>query len=226
MTDIAWDLAELRKYTRTQSLDDPMVAELISSLSRSVSIFRYHMATARDALKGLIDYEEPQGQENWMLVLGGSESQEDFYYAKIVSEANLIGCVYTARSLLEIFAQLINFVVLRNSIPVPECTLKKVAAKVPDGELKVKLHALLASHWFSYVSAFTNTVKHRQLVQHQISISFVENVVGIKVGSFEYDGTPYQAYWAHDFLQGVIEVKNAVIESGRVLNRTLGQGDA
>jgi hypothetical protein len=88
MSNTAWDLAELHTYARARALDDRIVSELIHSISRSVSIFRYHMATARDALKGIIDYEEPQGQENWMLVLGGSERQEDFYYAKIVSEAN------------------------------------------------------------------------------------------------------------------------------------------
>ena len=122
---------------------------------------------------------------------------------------------------MEVFAQLLNCVVLPSSIPIPHCTLKKVVARLPDGELRVKLQELVTSYWFSYLSAFINTVKHRQLVQHQISISFVENVIGIKVGSFEYGGETYQAYWANDFLQGVIEVKNAVIESGRLLNGTL-----
>lgn len=224
MIDTVWNLAELENYTRTHADNDSMVSELISSLSRSDTIFRYHVATARDAMKGIINFEEPQDQENWMLVLGGSERQKDFYYAKIVSEANLVGCVYAARSLLEVFAQLLNCIVLRSRIPIPQCTLKKVVGHLPDGELKVKLQELVTSNWFTYLSAFTNTVKHRQLVQHQISISFVENVIGIKVGSFEYEGVTYQAYWANDFLQGVIEVKNAVIESGRLLNRTLRPG--
>ena len=220
MSDTAWNLAELRRYTRTQSLGDPMVSELISSIGRSDSIFQYQVVTARDALKGLINYESPQGHENWMFIFGCSERQEDFYNAKIVSEANLIGCVHTTRSLLEVFAQLVNCVVLRGSIHASQCTLKRVTETLPDGELRISLEKLLASYWFSYLSAFTNTIKHRQLIQHQISISFVENLVGIKIGSFEYCGVTYQAYWANDFLQGVIDVKNAVIASGRALNST------
>jgi len=226
MNNTAWNLEELRTYTRTQQNGDPVTLELISSVSRNDSIFQYHMITARDALKGIFNYEEPQGVENWKLVLGGSERQEDFHYAKVVSEANLFGCIYTARSLLEVFAQLVNRITLGNSIEVSKCTPKAVLAKLPDGELKVKLKELLASHWFAYVSAFTNTIKHRQLVQHQVSIAFVDNIIGIKVGAFEYDGAPYEAYWANDFLQGIISVKNAVIDLGRTLNRTCQCGDA
>jgi hypothetical protein len=222
MSETAWNLAELRTHVSTQCCGGTRALELIRSIDRSDSIFRYHMATARDALKGIINHEEPQGPENWMFVLGGSERQGDFDYAKIVSEAHLIGCVYTARSLLEVFAQLVNCIVLEGSIPAGECTLRKVAARLSAGALKGKLEELLASYWFAYVAAFVNTVKHRQLVQHQISISFVENVVGIMIGSFEYDDVTYQAYWANEFLQGVISVKNQVIGAGRVLNRICG----
>ncbi len=184
------------------------------------------MCTARDALKGILNYEEPQGVENWMFVLGGSDRQEDFHYAKVVSEENLIGCIHTARSLLETFAQLVNRIILGSSVEVSKCAPKAVTAKLPDGELKVKLQELLASHWFTYTSAFTNTIKHRQLIQHQVSISFVDNVVGIKVGAFEYASQPYQAYWANDFLQGVISIKNGVIDLGRTLNLTVERGNA
>lgn len=220
----SWDLNELRAYAKQRS--DRTTLELADSVSRSDSIFQYHVFTARDALKGVLNYEEPQGVENWMFILGGSDRQEEFFYAKVVSEANLISCIYTTRSLLETFAQLANRIVLSSAIEVSKCTPKAVAAKLPNGELKTKLQELLASHWFSYTSAFTNTVKHRQLIQHQVSISFVDNVVGIKVGAFEYEGAPYPAYWVNEVLQGVINIKNEIIVLGRVLNRTLAPGNA
>ena len=90
----AWNLKELRAYVRNQRNADRLILELIDSTSRSDSIFVYHMITARDALKGILNYEEPQGEENMMLVFGSSDRQEDFHYAKVVSEANLIGCIH------------------------------------------------------------------------------------------------------------------------------------
>tara|TARA_R110001599_G_scaffold64023_4_gene179441 strand:- start:118447 stop:119118 length:672 start_codon:yes stop_codon:yes gene_type:complete len=219
-----WNLGELRTHAKKNS--DRTTLELVDSVSRSDSIFQYHVFTARDALKGILNYEEPQGVENWMFILGGSDRQEEFFYAKVVSEANLISCIHTARSLLETFAQLVNRIVLESAIEVSKCTPKAVVAKLPNGEIKTKLQELLASHWFSYTSAFTNTVKHRQLIQHHVSISFVDNIVGIKVGAFEYEGVSYPAYWANEFLQGVIDVKNEIIDLGRALNCTLAHGNA
>ncbi len=220
----SWDLNVLRAHAKQTS--DTTTHELADSVSRSDSIFQYHAFTARDALRGILNYEEPQGVENWMFILGGSDRQEEFFYAKVVSEANLISCIYAARSLLETFAQLVNRIVLGSAIEVSKCTPKTVAAKLPNGELKTMLQELLASHWFSYTSAFTNTVKHRQLIQHQVSISSVDNVVGIKVGAFEYEGSSYPAYWINEVLQGAIDVKNEIIALGRVLNRTLTPGNA
>lgn len=225
MGNTAWNLEELREHNRTHLNADPVTFDMIGSVSRSDSIFQYHVITARDALKGMINYGEPQGVENWMLILGGSERQEDFHCAKIVSEANLIGCVHTARSLLEIFAQLANRIALANSIEASKCTPKVLATKLADGELKIKLQELLGSYWFGYMSAFTNTVKHRQLVQHLISIAVADNIVGVKFGAFKYEGVSYQAYWANDFLQGIISVKNAVVSLGQELNRSIQRSD-
>lgn len=217
----AWNLKELRTYVGTHRDSDRFTLELIDSVSQSDSIFVYHMITARDALKGILNYEEPQGTENMLLVLGGSDRQKDFHYAKIVSEANLIGYIHTARNLLEIFAQLVNRLSLGGCIDVAKCTPKAVASKLPSSELKTKFEELLISHWYRYTIAFTNTIKHRQFVRHQVSISFIDNVVGIQVGAFEYDGTPYQTYWAHEFLQGVVDLKNGVIDLGRSLSSNL-----
>ncbi|GAB2878143.1 hypothetical protein GCM10027046_02630 [Uliginosibacterium flavum] len=217
----AWNLKELRTYIHSQRNADRLTLELIDSVNRNNSIFEYHMVTARDALKGILNYEEPQGVDNLMLILGCSDRREKFHCANVVSEANLISCIHTARSLLENFAQLVNRISLESSIDVADCTPQKVAAKLPNGELKTKFEELLSSHWFKYTSAFTNTIKHRQLVQHQVAISFVDNVVGIKIGAFEYRDTRYQACWANEFLQGVIDLKNGTIGLGQSLNRTL-----
>lgn len=220
----SWDLKELRAYAKRTS--DTATLELINSIDRSNLVFEYHFFTARDALKGILNFEEPQAVENGMFILGGSDRQEEFAYAKVASEANLISCIYTARSLLETFAQLVNRIALGSAIEVSKCTPKTVVDKLPTGELKIKLQELLVSDWFSYTSAFTNTVKHRQLIQHQASISFIDNVVGIKIGAFNYEKSSYPAYWINEVLQGAITVKNEVIALGQILNRNLPASNA
>jgi hypothetical protein len=217
-----WNLGDLRSHIRASLNPDRRALELIDSIGRSDLIFQYHVVTARDALNGIIKYDDPHGVENWKLILGASDRQEEFLQAKVVSEANLIGCAYTARSMLETFAQLLNLIILGGSLSVADCTPVAVARKLPVGSLKRDLDMLLASKWASYAAAFTNTVKHRQLIEHQVSISSVDDVVGIKIGAFDYRGTQYQSYWASEFLQGLIDFKNDIVGLGRSLNSTLG----
>lgn len=212
----AWNLEELRTRIRVSHSDPDQALELINSIECSIYIFRYHMETARDALKGIINESEPQGLENIMLALGSSEKQSEFAHAQIVSEANIIGCLYTARNLWDVFAQLINTLVLIKPLAVSSCDISRVAPLMPPSSLKEKLEELLQSHWYTYVTAFINTTKHRQLVQH--IMTFSENRAGIQIGSFTYNSKSFKAYWGHEVLEGAIEVKNAIIQCGRLLN--------
>lgn len=198
--------------------DPDQVLELINSISRSIQIFRYHMATARDAMKGILVESEPQGPENFMLIFGVSEKQDEFAYAMIVSEANLIGCLYTARSLWDLFAQLVNALTLVEPQAIDKCNIKNVSDVMLPSPLKAKLIGLLKSDWYTYVAAFINTTKHRQLVQHMMTISIEEDQAGIRMRGFTYKTQVFKPYWGHEVLEGAIEVKNTIIECGRLLN--------
>ena len=222
----AWNLEELSSRVRAARADADVVLELIKSISRSVQIFRYHMETARDALKGIVNETEPQGQENFMLILGASEKQGEFAYAKVVSEANIIGCLYTTRSLWDLFAQLVNTLVLVEPLAVSDCDINRVVAAMPVSPLKARLHDLLQSHWYTYVAAFINTTKHRQLVQHMMTVSMEEDRAGIRIGGFTYRAKSFRTYWGHEVLEGAIEVKNAIVECGRLLNASYVNLDA
>ena len=226
MSPTAWNLEELRTRVRTARSEADQVLELINSISRSVQIFRYHMETARDALKGIVNETEPQGPENFMLILGASEKQDEFAYAKIVSEANIIGCLYTARSLWDLFAQLVNALVLVEPLAVSACDIRSVVAVMPASPLKARLDGILKSHWYTYVAAFINTTKHRQLVQHMMTVSIEEDRAGIRIGGFTYCAKSFKTYWGHEVLEGAIEVKNAIIECGRLLNASYVKRDA
>jgi hypothetical protein len=226
MSPTAWNLEELRSHVRAAQPDPDQVLELINSISRSVQIFRYHMATARDALKGIVNETEPQGPENFMLILGASEKQGEFAYAKIVSEANIIGCLYTVRSLWDVFAQLVNALALVEPLAVNSCDISSVVTVMPASPLKARLEGLLKSHWYTYVAAFINTTKHRRLVQHMMTVSMEEDRAGIRIGGFTYGTKSFKTYWGHEVLEGAIEVKNTIIECGRLLNASYVNTDA
>lgn len=187
-------------------------------MDRSHAIFHYHFYTARDALKGLLDDTDPTGVRNMKAVFGISDRSE-LNVAYTVSEANLIACMHTLRGSIDIFSHLINGLLLRGSIAKRNCDIFKVQQALPPSELKDEIGALLASHWFGYVAAFINTTKHRQLVEHAVSVSFEENRAGVRLGKFEYEGTSYPQYWGHEVLAGVADVKNGLLGCGRVLNR-------
>lgn len=221
-----WNLEALRSYARANSARSDQISELLNSIAQSIQIFRYHMTTARDALNGIVNDAEPQGPENFMLIFGVSERQDDFAFAKIVSEANIIACLYTTRNIWDLFAQLVNVLVLEKPLPVSACDIQSVFAAMPPSALTTRLHALLQSHWYKYVAAFSNTTKHRQLVQHSMTVSMVENRAGIRLGGFAYGKNSFSAYWGQEVLEGAIEIKNAIIECGRILNTTYIGHDA
>jgi len=222
MNRTAWNLLELRSRVRVLQSNPDQTLELISSIERNIRIFRYHIATARDAFNGIINDAEPQGPENLKLFIGLSDRQEDFAIARIVSEANVIGCLHTARNLWDLFGQLVNSLVLVTPLASRVANIHSVAAAMPPSALKDRLNALLSSHWFKYVVAFSNTTKHRQLVPHVMTVSVEQNRVGFQVAAFRYDSKSFRDYWGHEVLDGAIEVQNAILDCGQLLNVACG----
>jgi len=87
-----WNLAELRDHICHLGDDKRFLLDVVDSVGRSEWIFRYHLFTARDALKGFVDDRDPAGRKNVEFVLGASEQQNEYNYAQLVSEAHIIGC--------------------------------------------------------------------------------------------------------------------------------------
>lgn len=214
-----WNLAELRDYIRHLGEEKRFLLDVVDSVDRSVLIFRYHLFTARDALKGIVDDHDPIGRKNFEFILGSSEQQKDFNRARLVSEANIIGCIHTARNIFDIFAQLVNGLALNSAIEIRSCNIHAVHDNLPPSPLKDCISELRDSDWFNYISGFINTTKHRRLIQHSFTLSFAEGFAEVRISAFKYNGRDYPAYWANEVLRGVVEVKNRIIVCGCALNR-------
>ncbi|MGQ0696822.1 MAG: hypothetical protein ACT4PZ_01135 [Panacagrimonas sp.] len=222
----SWNLKELRDYVRATRPGDEETLEVARSVGRYIQIFRYHLSEARDAMKGVIAEDASQGRENLEYVFGISSRQDEYHKAMIRSEANLLACAHTARSLFEVFSHLINGLLLNNALSRGDCDIVKATGKLPPSPLKEALDELLDSHWFRYVKAFDNTAKHRSLVRHGFHVSFEDGVAAVRIDGFEFKGKSFPRYKAEAFLTGVLEVKNKVVDCGRSLNDEVIRGPA
>lgn len=217
----SWSLADLRTHISGMREPHVQLLEIVDSIDRYVAIFRYHLLTARDAMKRVVHENDPHGIRNIRFVFATSEKQDEYYLAKIVSEANILGCIHSTRALFDVFSHLVNGLLLNGSLPLKRCDIKLVTESLPESPLKGALEELLASFWFNYISAFVNTAKHRSLVRHSFHVSFVGEGAGIRIEAFAYNGDNYPAYSIEELLQGILEVKNKIVDCGRALNAQL-----
>ena len=195
---------------------------VITSLDWSDRIFRYHFDTARDALRDIPVDDERNFRSSLESLFTSSEEHD---YKMLVIRANVISCVHTARNAYDHLAQLINALILSSAIPVKDCDIKKVHKALPSSNLRQELDHLIASHWFQYVVAYSNTSKHRALVQQALHLSFADGKAGVRTNAFTYD-KDYPAYSVGDLLDGILEVKNNIVACGSALNSELLRANA
>jgi hypothetical protein len=190
----------------------------VESLARYVAIFKFHLYSARDAMKGVIYEDDPYGMKNLRLVFGDDERQDQLNRARIASEAHTLAAVRSARAMWDVFAFLVNDVALGSRLEERECNIFSVRDALPKSKLKSSLGDLTSSEWFRYVNAFVNTAKHRNLVPQSFRVSFEDDKVGIRIEAFEYNGKPFPSYWIRELLHGVLDVKNRLVDCGRSLD--------
>jgi hypothetical protein len=217
-TATAWNLAALRIAAKTRPARETAILEIIHSIDRYDSIFRFHLFGARDAMKGVIHAGPGSEMSNLSLILRNSDRQDDFDTAKIASEAHILGCIHTTRALFDVFANLVNELLLNRSVPIGRCDVRVATAALAPSALKSTLEDILSSDWFDYISAFVNTAKHRQLVKHAFHVSFVGEDAGIRIEPFDYNGRSFPGYTDQEILAGILEVKNRILDCGRALN--------
>lgn len=221
MTPTSWDMSALRSHIESEFGPYSFTIAALDSMSRANDIFHYHLFLARDSLSTHLDETKPLGVRNFSKILGLDEDFE-FRFARIASEANLIACILTLRNSIDIFSNLVNELVLVDKLLPSRCDINKLISKLPASKLKDELGSTVSSLPFTYISAFSNTSKHRLLVNHAVSASAVENRVGAQVGAFEYGGEAFPARWVREVLEDVVKVKNATVSWGCTLNAHCG----
>ena len=213
-----WNIEQLRDFIQASNQEEQNLLDLINSVDESISIFRYHFFTARDALKDFFANQEAS-PEYVKIIIGVSEKSESYHSAKLANKANTIAAIYTVRSLYDLFAQLVRSLLLKNSLKIEHCNIHQVKDMLVDSDLKNCLNILLSSQGFLYVNAFANTSKHRCLIKSNSLIDFQDNKIGVKFHSFEYRKKEFPSFWSEDILKLILETKNVIVKAGNELNK-------
>ncbi len=218
----SWKLNELRDFIDKRYGVTSRERETLDSLGRYDGLFVHHMKTARDAMSGIIENHTEFALTNVQYALGVSSRQAEFDRAMLVSEANMLACLHAVRSLYEVFAQLVNCLLLNGVLTVKECNLNTVAKEIPASKLKSLLEELLKDDEYAYVASFVNTAKHRYLVGQVFKVQADSGNAELFVRDFEYGAKKFARRSFTSALAGAIEVKNRVVQCGQALNAMSG----
>jgi hypothetical protein len=217
----SWSLKDLRDYIVQEYDKDPSMLDLVNSIDRGISIFRYHFSTARDSLTDFYAGDEKANKKHVERAFGISEDQEEFELAKIANEANTIAAIYTVRSVFDLFAQLVRRLLLEDKLSEDECNIHRVRDHLQDGPLRNSIQRLLESEGFRYINAFVNVTKHRSLVKYGPWVDFEDDKAGVKFSAFKYRNKPFPALWSEEILEKILTTKNEIVTAGIALNHQL-----
>ncbi len=218
----SWNLDALRKFVESSSEEKEDHLERINSVARAIDIYRYHLSQAKDAIDRIVPSTDLEAMQ---LVLPQEEKRADLWKEKLVIQANTQAAIHSARAIHDLFAQLLNGLLLSPSIPVQLCDIGKVERKLESSEIKDHIRQFLESKEYVYINGFVNTIKHRSLVPFGAHVSFETGESGVRFRKFAYGNSRFEALWAEDVLKLSLSVKSYVVTAGVMLNEQLGVHD-
>lgn len=205
MVDIMISEVKFKKYLESFDVDIDTCVSNLRSLSRTISIYEYHKSMAYELIKKL---EPSSNREALKLIL---EPSVDIEVEKLAVQAHIHSAIYNARALYDIFAQLLNKVILKEEFSVSDCSLYKVRNLIEEPVLKSLLNSVVKSESYKYTNAFVNTIKHRDLVSVGANLDLINNRSGLKFQSFIYNKDTFPSLWEIEVLEYSLNSKNDII---------------
>jgi len=165
-------------------------------------------------------YHAEQYDEIWSRLFSSSDEiqvgGEDWNKAQFASEAHTEAATQVLHSMVDILAQIINKVVLRDGLPEDKVTLNSIVRELGKQGIANKIVAaidkLQNSEEFRYINAFVNTIKHRRLLDTTYRLEYGKgkrNEKAVCFREFEYKGDSYGFTWATDIIG---PYKNRIVE--------------
>ena len=212
---MTWNLKDLRDACAFIGRDEKVHIERVDSIDRSIEIFAYHLSEAKQINDGI---QPSTTQAVLELVLTPDSKKVDLWHKQLAVQANTQAALHNARSMYDLFSQLVNGLLLHKPIATSSCDINKVARKLEDGQLKYHLVKVLSSDEYIYISALVNTIKHRNLVSFGARVSFETGDAGIQFRRFKYRDRMFEPMWVDQVLRYAHIVKNNLVTAGTLVN--------
>jgi hypothetical protein len=159
----------------------------------------YHASESKDVITRSLPEDKIQARiELLKSLLPGREGPERnrIKIAMFESEAHIIAYAQSIHSVADILASVIYYAFNLKTIPLKRNSLSRVKSVLQKHSeyfpLVERIASLLSSTTFKYLVAYTNTIKHRQLIDTSFRVSM--NALthdGVIIKAFEYDGNVY-----------------------------------
>lgn len=188
-----WTFVELRKLCRQKNVPE-------STIYQNSLEWRWRRA----------DFHAEKAQEIWAELFSSPFTLGDrrFNEAVFSYETHVEACVQALHSVDDIFAQIINVVILENSYQEHQVSTKRLTNVMEKNKVALQVRdrmgRLLDSLEFRYLDAFCNTIKHRRLIPGRFRAEYGDyyrNESGIRFLQFNYKNKTYPEIWASDILQ-------------------------
>lgn len=221
-----WKLQELRELVkgRFTEIQYTKANRLINSIDWKINATYYHCFQAVDVMRPYFEHEQFDTTHAMRLAFESTDESKKFNQAISIREYNLVAAATTAHSTPEIIAQLAALLFFDVEPNVRNVTLKKAIERLPGGDLKLALAAIMESSEYQYLSAFTNTVKHISLVSPQYHISFEDpEYHGVQFMPFSLGPDTFPEKRDTDLLRELSLLKKWYVEAGIRINSALRQ---
>lgn len=160
----------------------------------------------------------------------GLVSDSDIRPELFKCEANAEACAQALHSMFDIMGQILNRSLLSRRLKVEGVTLPKVNTKLKDAldcdNITGKIDDFLNSEEANYLTAFVNTIKHRQLINtkwyEEFNFEKDSYVNELRFKKFEYKKKTYQELRVETLVVSYRkEVIKGIVEIGREINNYL-----
>jgi hypothetical protein len=132
----------------------------------------------------------------------------------------------SGHAILDTLGHVLYFALKFDQLQPSKVALHTVHPLLPEGSLKELSQKLLYDQELKHLAALVNVSKHRNVVEANISVSFVEEEMphGLKFQGFSYKGDRYPTRWAVPFATKVFNLlQQHVFGIARALNDHLDQ---
>jgi hypothetical protein len=206
---------------------------IIYSFPWKFLIAEYHIQEARDSLSRKLAGDEVEGQIRLTKAMfGGLDDAEMEKIGKLLceNEAHIIAYAQTVHSVADNLASIIYYSInfkkefkgFKKTVYYLENIRDQLNINNKYYELVEKIDTLLECNEFKYLKAFTNTVKHRQLLDHRLSISLISSDHTLVFNKFRYKCETYPAKKGKDLIDSDYrKLKKLYLEIGISVNNVL-----